>query len=222
MRRFFFLQPLKKQNFNFFLAYALVTWSFALVYNLKLNSNSKHTYYAKNDADFLLTFDAYQNQSFAALKRLQAWLESNGVEKPLFNRKRLYTDNGDPTVCVGIMTMRRVGSRFYTIQTVTSLLTRVKLKYQDRIVITLINVNKNKTLHEDLVLLDNLIELIHIDKPNKTHNYANALYFPKAKELHDYARVMEFYFKVMRLWLEKFIFYYRSLKTNKTQINVFL
>ena len=92
----------------------------------------------------MLKFDAYKNQSLFALKHIHEWLHVNKIEKPIFNRQQtMNDDNKKQTLCIGIMSMKRLGQRFYTIQTVTSLLTRVKFKYQDRIVINILNLNKN-------------------------------------------------------------------------------
>jgi hypothetical protein len=114
----------------------------------------------------MLKFDAYKNQSLVALKHIHEWIHVNKIEKPIFNRQQ---NDVKKTLCIGIMSMKRLGQRFYTIQTVTSLLTRVKLKYQDRILINILNLNRNMSLHQDLFLLNGLIQVIDIALPKNDH-----------------------------------------------------
>ena len=114
----------------------------------------------------MLKFDAYKNPSLVALQHIHNWLHVNKIEKPIFNRQQTKNDdNKKQTLCIGIMSMKRLGQRFYTIQTVTSLLTRVKFKYQDRIVINILNLNRNMSLYQDLILLNVLIQVVDITLP---------------------------------------------------------
>ena len=111
---------------------------------------------------FMLKFDAYKNQSLVALHHIHKWLHVNKIEKPIFNRSQ---NDDKQTIWIGIMNMKRLGQRFYTIHTVASLLTRVKFKYQDRIVIYILNLNRNMSLHQDLILLNGLIQVVDITLP---------------------------------------------------------
>ncbi len=153
--------------------YIVLAWLLILTYTFHFNPNSKYKYYVKTNAQYMRPFDAYKNESLFSLDLMQHWLRENNIEKPIFN-KLLSENNRKSILCVGIMSMRRVSSfnsrhRFYTMQTVVSLLTRVQLKYQDRILINIFNLNRNKSVaideHRDLVLLDNLIQIVDIDMP---------------------------------------------------------
>ena len=138
--------------------------------NIYFNSNAKFKYFAQSDAQFMLKFDAYKNQSLVALQHIHNWLQVNNIKKPIFNRRQLAKNDDKQTLCIGIMSMRRLGQRFYTIQTVTSLLTRVKFKYQDRIVINILNLNKNMSSHHDLIFLNGLIQVIDISLPKNDNS----------------------------------------------------
>jgi hypothetical protein len=159
--------------------YIVLTWLLILTYNIHFNPNSKYKYYVKSNAQYMRSFDKYKNESLISLDLMQQWLKENNIEKPIFNK--LLNRNQKNILCVGIMSMRRVMSssfklkhRFYTIQTVVSLLTRVQFKYQDRIAINIFNLNRNKSIaldeHRDLMLLDNLIQIINIDMPPTDKN----------------------------------------------------
>ena len=136
---FFFFKRSTITNISLILkCYILVSWLSILTFNIYFNSNAKYKYYAQSDAQFMLKFDAYKNQSLVALQHIHNWLQVNNIKKPIFNRRQLAKNDDKQTLCIGIMSMRRLGQRFYTIQTVASLLTRVKLKYQDRILINIL------------------------------------------------------------------------------------
>jgi hypothetical protein len=191
-----------------------VTWLLILTYNIHFNPNSKYKYYVKSNAQYMRSFDKYKNESLISLDLMQQWLKENNIEKPIFNK--LLNRNQKNILCVGIMSMRRVMSsssfklkhRFYTIQTVVSLLTRVQFKYQDRIAINIFNLNRNKSIaldeHRDLMLLDNLIQIINITDMSESNssnviqpvhkiNSIYSLTYPKAQELCDYANIMKYY-----------------------------
>ena len=157
--------------------YIVLAWLLILTYTFHFDPNSKYKYYVKSNAQYMRPFDAYKNESLFSLDLMQRWLKENNIEKPIFNK--LPTENRRKSLCVGIMSMRRVSGsnsrhRFYTIQTVVSLLTRVQLKYQDRILMNIFNLNRNKSItideHRDLVLLDNLIQIVDIDMPPMDKN----------------------------------------------------
>ena len=172
MRNFFF-SFLKRFTFIPLIlkCYILFSWLSILTFNIYFNSNAKYKYYAQSDAQFMLKFDAYKNQSLLALKHIHEWLHVNKIEKPIFNRQQTKNDdNKKQTLCIGIMSMKRLGQRFYTIQTVTSLLTRVKFKYQDRIVINILNLNRNISSHHDLIFLNGLIQVIDISLPKNDNS----------------------------------------------------
>ena len=172
-----------------FYGYILLVWLMALAFNFKLNANSKYAYYAKTDGEFMLKFDAYLNQSLNAIANMQTWLRENNVPTPLFSKKNL--DTSKNTLCVGIITRKRLGNRFYTMQTVASLLTRVKIEYQDRISMTLLNVNEDFVPHSDLVYLGNLIEIVNVSSMPFNNNKFRIL---KVRESLDYAAIMRYFY----------------------------
>ena len=100
---------------TYLLLYLGLAWLLALTYNFNFNSNSKYNFYAKNDADFLRPFNGYMNESLLAITQMNEWLNVNNIQKPLFNRK--YLDQSKNTLCVGIITKKRLDKRFPTTTT---------------------------------------------------------------------------------------------------------
>jgi hypothetical protein len=175
---------------KFYLYYYIIsTWVY-LACNLKLSPNSKYKYYAKNDADFLRPFNAYMNESLLAIAQMNEWLNVNNIQKPLFNRK--YLDQSKNTLCVGIITKKRLDNRYYVVQTVASLLSRVKLNLDDRVSISLIDASRNRS-HDDLIFIDNLIEKFHL--PPQENYFLRRYGFKKFTESYDYAKIMEYFYK---------------------------
>ena len=181
------------------LLYFLLSWLLTLIYNLHFNSDSKHAYYVNTEAEFMLTFDSYLNQSLKSISQMKQWLHSNNISTPIFNRQTL--DSSQNTLCVGVITRQREGARFYTVQTVAALLTRVKLKYQDRLSISLMDINRNSSQHADLAYLYGLIDVVQMPfsklaYPNHTELFYRGLYFfDKIKEAYDYSRILDYFYQ---------------------------
>ena len=140
------------------LVYVALTWSVALIYNLYLNTHSKYRYYVDNDADFMLRFDAYVNESLDAVRHIDEWTLMYGIDKPIFSSAP--TDLSQSTLCVGIITKERRGHYVYPAQIAASLLTRTKLSYQDRVLITFVNVDEAPS--HDLLRVEHLISIVNI------------------------------------------------------------
>ena len=104
-------------------------------------------------------------------------------------------------LAIGVMTKFRLGERFYTVQTVASLLSRVKLQYQDRVSMTLINVNRDSFKHQDLNYLNGLIDTVKIDfdfnetfRDRPDHINEKTINYLKVKEAHDYAKILDYFY----------------------------
>ena len=174
---------------TYLLLYLGLAWLLAFTYNFNFNSNSKYNFYAKNDADFMHTFDTYLNESLNAIKHIEEWILMYSIDKPLFNN--IINDTANQ-LCVGIITKKRHATYFYPVQSVASLLTRTKLKYQANIFITFLNVDDEPLKHDDLIYLDNLIGSVQVPAMNKDWNKTKLV--PKVKEAFDYAKIMEYFY----------------------------
>ena len=89
-----------------------------------------------------------------------------------------------------------MGNHFYPIQTVASLLSRVKYKNRNRIQINLLNVNtQSQRNNDELPLIHGLLDIVNITTNEESNvNWDLFSDFPKIKEMHDYAKIMSYYY----------------------------
>ena len=184
----------------YFLIYITLIWALVVYINKNLNPNSKHSYYVKSDEEFMIKFNSYLDSSLSSLAELKKWISENykqaSLASPndsLFNNLALVKRTKDASssnkiLCVGMISKKRLGDRLYPIQTVVSLLTRVKLKYQDRILLDIFNMDKAAALNTDLNFVNSLVNIVNVNT-----NVDFSMQIPKVKEAFDYASVMEFY-----------------------------
>jgi hypothetical protein len=152
-------------------------------------------YYSKNNEEFLSKFEAYTNSSLIALNQLKAWLKKSNdlslnksTNKVIFNRS---IENG---LCVGILHKNRysIGRYYHPLMTLSSILTRVKLKYQDRILVSIIDVEGYTKSDE----MDPIKDLIHINYLSLDPALIRdlSIHHNKVKEAHDYINIMRYYY----------------------------
>jgi len=88
-----------------------------------------------------------------------------------------------------------MGTHLYSIQTVASLLSRVKYFKNDNnknIQISLLNVNSKSRQHEELPLMQDLLHIVNFTHDDNI-NWNSFFDYPKLKEMYDYARIMAYY-----------------------------
>jgi hypothetical protein len=155
------------------LLFITTIWFLIVQFN-KLNKYSKLNYFVENDQKFMISFDNYMNTSLKSLNETRKWLKSNyklaglkNVDQTLFSNTNLIRetrhDKKEKSLCISVLSKERNGQRSYVIQTVISLLTRTKLKYQDRILINIFNVASDPSSHRDLDALGNLLNIINLN-----------------------------------------------------------
>lgn len=185
---------LRKETFYLTL-FVLLSWVFIYLIN-KLNPYSKLNYLVDSDDDFLEKFDTYLNSSQTTLIDMKKWIKNNyesigllSPSEPLFNRNQ----NSNEQLCVGIFTKKRFGNRYYLTQTIVSMLTRIKIKYQDRICINLFDVDLYSADNKDFQQIEGLLVKQTLNLNIKL--IENYRHISKVKEAADYAAAMSYFYK---------------------------
>nr|RNA32468.1 hypothetical protein BpHYR1_004478 [Brachionus plicatilis] len=198
-----FIQKILKSEILFLIFFLIKLWFLIGIIN-RHNPYSKLYYIFDTDKEFLDDINRYYNQSLIALEKIKKWKSENyqiaklrNSDQPFFNNYELIRENGlkEGKLCVGIMSKQRpVTSHNYPLKTIVSLLSRVPLKYQDRILVTVYNVDriplKNRT---DLVPLIGIVNIVDF-KQNVSKLVDNFDGFKKIKEAADYVTVLRHYY----------------------------
>lgn len=100
-----------------------------------------------------------------ALSEMEAWARARGLDLPLFDRPSARR------LCVGVVSVRRDDARDevdgepleYLGQTIAGLLTRVPWSHQDRLRLTLYNVDGDPGAHREAVALSRLVRTVSPD-----------------------------------------------------------
>ena len=216
------------------LVFIVSSWLVLVAVN-KLNPYSKLNYYVNDDEAFMRPFDVYLNSSLVARRELQRWLQSNykraglsSANERLFNRditptnnnnnnnnnnnEHIHSRDGEHRLCVAVVSKERAGKRACLIQTVMSLLTRIPLRYQDRVWLSVFDVSTHPSLHPELRTLAPLVNIVRLEDAYVDDDYVDAdgeenedgslrdllssdaslLAVPKVKEAYDYSRSMAY------------------------------
>jgi hypothetical protein len=177
------------QKLIFVIFYVFFIWLLTYFLSFKFTF-STNFYQVTYDSEFVDRFYFYKNSSEKALINLKKWMKENDRRTKLFNnaiKSNLF--------CVGLVTKERVGfGKKYMqpntiIESVTALLTRINLKYEDRVNIMIFNVDDNKEW-KDLMSVSDVLEIVNIENPfvnliQKTHH-------AKLQEMSDYATVLKY------------------------------
>ena len=149
---------------------------------------SRSYYYVNTNSEFLRKFEVYNNSSLTALKNIEEWMIENRNKTKVKLFKHEIKQVKDKLFCVGVISKERKGINT-VIPSVLSLLTRINLKYEDKIDLTLFNVDDD-TRRDDLIGLSNLVYIENIINSfgSRIQSYA---YNPKVREEADYAAVMK-------------------------------
>jgi hypothetical protein len=153
---------------------------------------SKLYFFSKNTDHFLESFEIYEKSSLQALNDFEAWLDQNLNNQKIFSKS---TANTQHNVCIGILTKKRSSEHSYTTQTVTSLITRIQLKYQNEVEITLFNTDDevNRKNNSEFNRLKKFLNYENIPSPSFVNNAEMSRllkYTIKLKESMDYSYVM--------------------------------
>jgi hypothetical protein len=164
----------------------MILWSIAYIYNKPdLQSNLIQD----SDQEFLKKFAQQANSSQMALKNLKLWVNHNmNGDKIVFNKS-----NKIDMLCVGIISKHRFNLRQYhnPLITISSLLNRIQLKYQDRVNIQILNIDIRG---EELSFVKDLVQVTDLTLNKEKTKYLD-LYNPKVRESLDYVNVMRHYVK---------------------------
>ena len=134
--------------------FIIFIWIVAYILNSFLPF-SRSFYYVNTSSEFLRKFDVYYNSSLIAVDNIERWILENRfkqIKTKLFNQ-----ENHEKLFCVGMISKERKGINT-VIPSVTSLLTRIKLKHEDRVDFTLFNVDDNTKRH-DLISLSKFVNV---------------------------------------------------------------
>lgn len=202
---FFFslIEKISKSEILFSIFFFIKLWYIVEIIN-RHNPYSKLYYFLDTDKEFLDDINLYYNQSLFAYLKLKKWKSENyqianlkNADDPFFNNHNLVRDNilNEKKLCVSIMSKKRpVSTHNYPLKTIISLITRVPLKYQDRILITVYNVDGIPlTNRSDLSPLTGIVNIVDL-KQNMSKLVDKFYYFRKIKEAADYVTVLRHYY----------------------------
>lgn len=155
------LRRLFKNEYVLLSFFLLKLWLTVFHLNRHYNVYYKYKYIKPNDDEFLQKYKNYYNSSLIAFKHMQQWLKFNSAYRNdqsglLFNRNNV-------SLCVGVLSQKRFSDRVnYPFQTVVALLTRIQLKYQEKVRIDVLNVDdmpNSRSDLKDLIGVVNIVEL---------------------------------------------------------------
>ena len=200
---FILIEKIFKSEILFSILFLIKLWYIIEIIN-RHNPYSKLYYFLDTDKEFLDDINLYYNQSLFAFLKLKEWKYQNyqianlkNADDPFFNNFDLVRDNilKDKKLCVGIMSKQRpVSTHNYPLKTIISLITRVPLKYQDRILITVYNVDKIPLKNRsDLSPLTGIVNIVDLEQ-NMSKLVDNFYYLKKIKEAADYVTVLRHYY----------------------------
>ena len=168
----------------FLFAFAISFWILAYLF---YSTDFRYYYYAKTDSEFLQRFENYATTSLSALKQARLWLKHNKY----YEKRVLFNQSNENSLCIGVLYKKRIsiGNLYQPLVTITSLLTRIKLKYQDRVRISVINVENNTNNELDLIR-----GIIHIVPLSLNASLLKTIsHYEKVKETYDYINTMKYY-----------------------------
>jgi hypothetical protein len=172
-----------------------VVWAVAVIYNFTYNNAYvKSKYVQKSDEQFLAKYDTYYKSSVSSHELMVKYLKTVANRSNLLFNEPHNNNNNTGVLCVGILSEERDSAQInYPFQTTISLLSRIKIKYEDRVRIDLLNVDsfRSKHLRADLSLLRGLVNIVDL-KVNVAKS-ASYLFYRKLKEAADYANAFEYY-----------------------------
>ena len=169
----------------FIKCFILFVWIVVYIVNSNLPI-SKAFYYVNTDAEFLHKFDVYNNSSRVAVNKMNEWVHKTRSQskKKLFNQAQ----NTQDLFCVGLITKERKGINTI-LPSIASLLTRIRLKYENTVDITVFNVDDD-TNRADLKNISNLVNIEQL-KNSFGSSITPYAFNPKVREEADYAAVMK-------------------------------
>jgi hypothetical protein len=152
---------------------------------------SKNYYKVNSDSELIDRYNFYSKSGQHAINDLKKWTNESERKTKLFNN--LDTNN---SFCVAIVSKERLGypnmKANTIIASVTSLITRINLKHEDKVNIVVLNVDKNKQ-REDLLILSDLVQIVDIENP---YGYSMfELQNPKVREMSDYIFILSWLYK---------------------------
>ncbi|CAF0776666.1 unnamed protein product [Brachionus calyciflorus] len=193
----------------FSLVIFLIKLWYLVIFLTNISPYSKLHYFFDTDEEFLNDFNIYHNQSHNAIKQLKQWKELNyknadlnSYFDPFFNHENFVRNRknfllANDVICVGIMSKERLASNNhnYPLKTVVSLISRIPLKYQDRILIELYNVDDIPfSDRSDLTDLLNIVKMVDL-KQRVSDSIEKFSHLRKIKESADYITVLRKYSK---------------------------
>ena len=172
----------KKLNFIFIL---IIQWLICVLFNFY--------YYGSKFNHFRGTYEEFRSK--------QTKLEESAVKARdyfLFHTDHVLFNRSVNFLCVAVLSKNRIESPInYVNQAVMSLLTRVNVKQEENLSITLYNVEDNPNNNKHALELS---KLIHVESLSSKVNYPNV----RVKEAADYALVSKFFLELLS---ENIIFY---------------
>jgi hypothetical protein len=139
-----------------------------------------YSFYYKNDVEKLAKLeDQRRADSGQALNEIRAEMQRLNMKGPLF------TQPGSKELCVSITSVARPG-RKYLSQTLAALLTRMPLRFQDRIKLTLFNAELDPSDHHEALGLSDLVNIVNVRYEKNLDPSKSTDVRRFAKELLDY------------------------------------
>ena len=152
---------------------------------------SKNYFRVNSDSELIDRYNFYSKSSQNAINDLKKWMDKSERKTKLFNKL-----NKNNSFCVAVVSKERLGypnlEANTIIPSIASLITRIKLKHEDKVNIVVLNVDKNES-RSDLLLLSDLVQIVHIENPYSMTLFENQ--HPKVREMSDHITILNWLYK---------------------------